>query len=65
MSEYTSITRIRPIAGSIARPEVSVPKAPDSSAEHQGHAGTGSVTTALGSLVAGLVIRRATSSRGR
>lgn len=65
MSEYTAITRIRPIAGSIARPEVRVPQAPDSSAEPPGHAGTGSVTTVLGSLMAGLLIRRATSTRGR
>jgi len=64
MSEYTVITRIRPIAGPVARSEASVPKAPRSPVEHAGDAGTGSVTTALGSLMAGLVIRRATSTRG-
>lgn len=65
MSEYAVITRIRPIAGSIARRDVSVPKARGSSAEHPAHAGTGSVTVAFGSLMAGLLIRRATSTRGR
>jgi hypothetical protein len=64
MDEYTGITRIRPIAGRIARPEASDPVTPHASVEHADDARLGSATTALGSLMAGLVVRHAANTRG-